>query len=73
MSMLGNVTGDISITILNGTVGENVFGGGNESPSNSNTSVFLQGNANVVGNVYGGGNKAAVGGDASVTIQDPQP
>ena len=70
MSTLGTVTGNISLTIENGTVGGNVFGGGNESPSNSNTSVFLRGNAQVTGNVYGGGNKAVVGGASSVTIQD---
>ena len=73
MATLGNVTGDISITIEDGTVTGNLFGGGNESPSNSNTSVFLRGSAHVAGNVFGGGNRAVVGGNSSVTIQDPEP
>lgn len=68
---LGNVTGAITLT-LNGstTVNENVFGGGNESKSLSNTTVILQQGATVLGNVYGGGNNGTVGGNSSVTIQD---
>ena len=72
MSTLGNVTGDISITIVDGTVAGDVFGGGNESPSNSNTSVILRGNAHISGNVFGGGNKAAVGGNSKVEIKNPE-
>ena len=70
MSELGNVTGDISLTIVNGSVGANVFGGGNESPSNSNTSVTLRGSAQITGNVFGGGNNADVGGTATVNIEE---
>ena len=73
---LGNVTGDISITIGGdskigtGTGGGNVYGGGNESKSLGNTTVTLQGNAEVYGNVFGGGNKAVVEGSAHVDIQE---
>ena len=71
MTTLGTVTGAVTLTIKgNSTVGGNVFGGGNESPSNANTSVILRGNTQITGNVFGGGNKAAVGGTSSVTIQD---
>ena len=70
---LGNVTGAITLTIKGNTVvHENVFGGGNESKSLSNTTVNLQQGATVLGNVYGGGNKAFVGGNSEVNIQDPQ-
>ena len=76
LTELGNVTGDISITIGGdskigtGSGGGNVFGGGNESKSLSNTTVTLQGNAEVYGNVFGGGNKAVVEGSAHVDIQE---
>ena len=71
LSDLGNVTGAITLT-LNGstTVNENVFGGGNESKSLSNTTVILEDGVNVHGNVFGGGNNGTVGGNSSVTIQD---
>ncbi len=52
----------------------NVYGGGDESSVNRNTTVILEGEAKVLGNVYGGGNKGAVGGSSEVIIQDtPQP
>ena len=77
MSTLGNVTGDISLTIDgNSKIGTddntdtgNVFGGGNESPSNSDTSVTIKGNTEVLGNVFGGGNEAVVEGSATVNIE----
>lgn len=74
MNELGNVTGDISITIGGnskigtGTGGGNVYGGGNESKSLGNTTVTLQGKAEVYGNVFGGGNEAFVEGNATVNI-----
>ncbi len=64
---LGNVTGNVSILIDGGTV-HNVFGGGNESKSLSNTSVNIQNKAVVNGNVYGGGNRAEVMGATHVQI-----
>ena len=70
MNTLGNVTGAISLTINGGTVSGSVFGGGNESPSNSNTTVTLKGNATVEHDVFGGGNLADVGGSATVNIQN---
>jgi hypothetical protein len=48
----------------------NVFGGGNESKSLSNTTVTLQGNTQVLRNVYGGGNQAEVLGSTTVNIQE---
>ena len=51
----------------------NVYGGGDESTVGGNTTVILQGGANILGNVYGGGNNGAVGGDSEVKIQDPEP
>lgn len=70
MSDLGNVTGNITLTIDGGTVANDVFGGGNESKSLSNTSVTLTGNANIGRDVFGGGNKAPVSGSATVNIED---
>ena len=79
----GNVTltlkGNTKVgTLLNeGTASEslkdgtgNVYGGGDQSAAESNTSVFLQGNTHVLGNVFGGGNRGPVGGSTSVTVQD---
>lgn len=48
--------------------GGNVYGGGNESKSLSDTTVTLKGNAVIYGDVFGGGNKAEVGGTAKVNI-----
>ena len=77
LSNLGAVLNAVSLTIIGGTVGTegnastgNVFGGGDESAVTGNTSVILEGNANVLGNVYGGGNEGPVGGNSEVIIQD---
>ena len=70
MSDLGNVTGAISLTIHDGSVTKDVYGGGNESKSLNNTTVTLEGNANIGGNVFGGGNMADVSGSATVNIQE---
>ena len=51
----------------------NVFGGGNESAVDGNTTVNLQGNTHVLGNVFGGGNEAVVGGSATVNIRPETP
>ncbi len=69
MSDLGNVTGAITLTIHDGSVAHDVYGGGNESKSLNNTSVTLEGSATIGGNVFGGGNKADVSGSATVNIQ----
>ncbi|MCR4837107.1 MAG: hypothetical protein K5899_12140 [Bacteroidaceae bacterium] len=69
MSELGNVTGDISITVDGGTVAGNVFGGGNESPSRANAAVTVKGDVIVNGDVFGGGNIANVDGSTTVGIQ----
>ncbi len=80
---LGKVTGNVTLTI-NGstTVGTllgdgslkagtgDVFGGGDESAVQGNTSVILEDDADVKGNVYGGGNQGDVDGSARVTIQE---
>lgn len=79
---LGAVSGNATLTLKgNTTVGTleggilkagtgNVYGGGDESSVNRNTTVILEGEAKVLGNVYGGGNKGAVGGNSEVKIQD---
>lgn len=72
---LGNVTGDISLTIKGeskigtGINGGSVYGGGNESKSLSNAIVTLAGNTTVSGNVFGGGNEGPVSGSATVNIE----
>jgi len=68
-SDMGVVTGAISLTIQGGTVGENVYGGGNESPSRSTTTVNITGNAVISGDAFGGANAANVGGAATLNIQ----
>ena len=78
MADLGNVTGDISITIggdskigtaRDSTTGS-VYGGGNESKSLGNTTVTLKGNTEVLGDVFGGGNRGLVEGSATVNITE---
>ena len=69
MTDLGNVTGAISITIDGGSVGGDVYGGGDESKSLDDTTVTLKGNLTVGGDVFGGGNKAEVNGTATVNIE----
>lgn len=74
MKELGNVDNDIFLTIdgseeKGSTITGNVFGGGNESKSLSNTTVTLAGNTTVKGSVFGGGNKAEVSGSATVNIE----
>ena len=71
LSELGNVTGAIAITIDgNTTIGEDVYGGGNESKSLNNTTVTLKGDAIINGSVFGGGNKAVVSGSALTLLTD---
>lgn len=78
LTTLGTVTGNVSLTITGdsriGTVENDeasghVFGGGEESKVDGNTSVILSGNTEAFGNVYGGGNKGIVGGNSSVSLQ----
>lgn len=68
MSQMGLVKGAITTTITGGTVGANVFGGGNESPSDNNATVLIKGNAQVALDAFGGGNIAPVGGNTSITL-----
>ena len=84
-SNLGSVSGVVELILKGNTVvgtleygnlkpnTGNVYGGGDESyvtGDNGNTTVILQGDAQVHGNVYGGGNKGQVGGSSEVLIQD---
>ena len=48
----------------------NVYGGGDASAVNGNTTVTLKGNTEVLGNVFGGGNEGPVSGSATVNIQE---
>ena len=61
------VNGDTNISMTNGTVNGNLFGGGNQGIVNNNTTVTITGGT-VTGNVYGGGNQATVGGQTKVVI-----
>ena len=88
MDELGNVTGDIMLTLSgttkvgydvdgNRVVGVDgkptdgdVFGGGNESKSLSNTTVTLKDDVQIGGNVFGGGNEADVSGSTTVNIEE---
>lgn len=76
MNELGNVTGNISITIGGnskigtGSGGGSVYGGGNESKSLGNTEVKLKGNTEVNGDVFSGGNMGVVEGSATVNIEE---
>lgn len=72
-SEMGRVTGEIKITVNGGTVGENVFGGGNESPSDNKTNVTITGDALIKGDVYGGGNAAPVKFNTNVLINGTKP
>ena len=77
---LGAVSKDVTLTLKGTTevghyedgnlVGGDVFGGGDESEVDENTTVNLQDGVIVRGNVYGGGNEGKVGGDSKVRIQD---
>lgn len=67
LSALGTVTGDVHLTLNNTTVGESVYGGGEQSAVNGNTEVIVTGGTigelpegvttfgATYGNVYGGG------------------
>ena len=68
MAQMGKVTGEITTTVDGGTVSENVFGGGNESPSAASTKVEVKGTTTVGHDVYGGGNAAPVGASTDVLI-----
>lgn len=68
MTQMGRVTGAITTTVDGGTVGANVFGGGNESPSDNNATVIIKGNAQVAQDAFGGGNIAPVGGNTNITL-----
>ena len=61
------VNGDTNISMTNGTVNGNLFGGGNQGIVNNNTTVTITGGT-VTGNVYGGGNQAEVKGKTNVVI-----
>lgn len=75
---LGAVLETVSLTIdgnsVIGTPNDNdtghVYGGGDASVVNGNTSITLKGNALVRGNVFGGGNKGVVSGNATVNIEE---
>ncbi|MBR4276656.1 MAG: chitobiase/beta-hexosaminidase C-terminal domain-containing protein [Prevotella sp.] len=69
LSTLGTVTGDVTLTLNNTTVGSdadttldqgNVFGGGEESSVEGNTTVTISG-GNIYGSVFGGGDIGSVG------------
>ena len=61
--------------------GGHVFGGGDSSAvkkkegvaDSGNTTVILQGNAEVLGNVFGGGNEGLVEGSTEVNIGQTEP
>lgn len=68
MSQMGLVTNDIEITIDGGTVGDGVYGGGNESPASMSATVVVKSDAKVGGSVFGGGNRAPIGQNTHVKV-----
>lgn len=62
--------GETTVGTVNDSSTGNVYGGGNESSVNGNTTVILKGETKVLGDVFGGGNKALVGGSATVNIEN---
>ena len=63
-------------TLENGRAKEgtgNVYGGGNESAINGNSTVKLKGNTQILGDVFGGGNEGEVNGSAKVNIMYTEP
>ena len=70
MGELGDVTGEVTITLDGHTIVQgNVFGGGNESKSLNDATVTIKDTSEVMHNVYGGGNKAAVNQNTTVNLQ----
>ena len=85
MNELGNVTGDISITLNGCTIGTThnahadvndgcVYGGGNESKSLKNTSVLINDTVEakttyINNSLFGGGNKADVMGNTTIDMR----
>ena len=71
-STTGSATFDAKFPLVNGTryIGSNgnVFGGGNGSPTDGSTKVYILNNSHVFGGVYGGGNNAEVSGNTDVII-----
>jgi hypothetical protein len=79
LNTLGTVTGNASLTITGnsriGTVENDeasghVFGGGEESKVDGNTSVILEGHTHILGNVFGGGDEGEVNGNSQVILKD---
>jgi hypothetical protein len=66
--------GQVRTTILtikgSSTVGESVYGGGEESAVTGDTKVTLMDSTQVHGNVYGGGYEGPVGGNTEVILKD---
>ncbi len=68
---LGTVSGNASIEIDDDTIIDgSVYGGGDESAVDEDSTVTLKGNTQVGGNVFGGGNRGLVSGNATVNIQN---
>lgn len=67
----GSVTESATVGITDASVGGSVYGAGLGSVTNvgGNTSVSINGVANVVGNIYGGGDAGDVAGNTSVSIE----
>lgn len=65
-----NLTGETKVGTDGDSTTGNVFGGGDESAVNGNTTVILEEGTHVHGNVYGGGNEGRVGGNSVVKIQN---
>lgn len=71
LSVLGTVSGKVTLTI-GGTseVGGSVYGGGESSAVSNDIEVTLQGQTHVVHDVYGGGKKGVVTGNTQVLLID---
>ena len=65
----GAPTGTVTVTVINGTVKENVYGGGNQAAATVNPEVNINGGT-IEENVYGGGlgKTAVINGNPIITV-----
>ena len=64
---LAEISGDVSLSVINSTVNDSLFGGGNAAGVKGDISLIVK-NSNVTNNVYGGGNEGIVEKNTDVTL-----
>lgn len=70
LTTLGQVSGNVTLTINGGMIEGSIYGGGDESQSHGNTQVNIDQSAVINGFVYGGGNQADVEGNTLVNVHN---